>query len=148
MAGRSKFNVSKDTSKRTYAGIVFDSAMEMRYYKEVVLPLYEQGDVVEYELQKPYILQPKFTHEGKTIQPIKYVADFYMKFKNGHELVVDIKGCPDSVALLKRKMFWYVFPELDYQWITYSRIDGGFVTYETVKAARKERKKAKEQQTK
>ena len=44
--GTSKFNVSKDASKRTYDGIVFDSALEMRFYKEVLLSKLESGEVV------------------------------------------------------------------------------------------------------
>ena len=140
---RSKYNVDKNTKKRTYDGIVFDSELEMRYYKEVLCPLFENGEVVQYELQKPYELQPKFTYNGKTVLPIKYVADFYMVFKDGHEEVIDTKGCPDSLALLKRKLFWYRYPEVDYKWMCYSKIDGGWCLYETVKKARAERKKKK-----
>ena len=116
---RSKFNVDKDKSKRTHNGIVFDSVLEMEYYRDVLCPAVESGDVVSYELQKPYELQPKFRHDGKSVQPIKYVADFFIVYKDGHEEVIDTKGCPDSVALLKRKLFWYKFPEVDYKWVTW-----------------------------
>ena len=57
---RTKFNVTKDINKRTYDGIIFDSVLEMRYYRDVLCPLVKSGDVVHYELQKPYELQPKF----------------------------------------------------------------------------------------
>ena len=67
--GRTKFNVDKDTEKRTYDGIVFDSILEMKYYRDVLCPLVKSGDVVNYELQKPYELQPKFIHDNKTVQP-------------------------------------------------------------------------------
>lgn len=140
---RTKFNVDKDTEKRTYNGIVFDSVLEMKYYRDVLCPLVESGDVVEYELQKPYELQPKFVHGGKNVQPITYVADFYMEFKDGSIKVVDTKGCPDSVAILKRKLFWYRYPEIDYVWMCYSKIDGGWQTYEYVKKQRAARKLAK-----
>ena len=59
---RTKFNVDKDVDGRTLDGVVFDSALELRYYRDVLLPLVESGDVVEYELQRPYELQPKFVH--------------------------------------------------------------------------------------
>lgn len=142
---KSKFNVDKETERRTCDGIVFDSIMEMKYYRDVLCPLVESGDVVEYELQKPYELQPKFEHDGKQVRPITYVADFFIKYKDGHEIVVDTKGCPDSVALIKRKLFWYKYPEVDYQWVCYSKIDGGWCDYEYVKKQRKERKKAKKE---
>lgn len=140
---RTKFNVDKDKEKRTCNGIVFDSILEMKYYRDVLCPLVESGDVVEYELQKPYELQPKFVRGGKNVQPITYVADFYMVFKDGSIKVVDTKGCPDSVAVLKRKLFWYRYPEIDYVWMCYSKIDGGWQTYEYVKKQRAARKLAK-----
>lgn len=140
---RTKFNVDKDTEKRTCDGIIFDSVLEMRYYRDVLRPLVESGDVVEYELQKPYELQPKFMHDGKSVQPITYVADFFMVFKDGREKVVDTKGCPDSVARIKRKLFWYKYPNVDYVWMCYSKIDGGWCTYEYVKKQRTLRKQAK-----
>ena len=46
---RTKFNVDKDVDGRTLDGVVFDSALELRYYRDVLLPLVESGDVVEYE---------------------------------------------------------------------------------------------------
>lgn len=140
---RTKFNVDKDVDGRTFDGVVFDSALELRYYRDVLLPLVESGDVVEYELQKPYELQPKFVHDGRTVQAIKYVADFYIKYSDGHEEVIDIKGFADATALLKRKLFWYTFPELNYIWLTYSRPDNGWIEYEDLKKARAARKKEK-----
>lgn len=138
---RSKFNVG-DSSTRAYNGIVFDSAVEMKYYRDVILPQHEAGEIIEYELQKEYILQPKFKHEGKIVQPIKYVADFYIKYADGSEKVVDTKGFPDATALLKRKIFWYVFPDVDYQWVSYVKKYGGWIEYEELKKKRRESKKA------
>lgn len=146
---RTKFNVDKNKEKRTYDGIVFDSKMEMRYYRDVVLPQVRSGDITKYELQKQYILQPKFTHDDKVVRPIVYVADFYIEYKDGRIEVIDTKGCPDSVAKIKRKMFWYIYPDITYRWICYSKIDGneengGWCDYEHVQEQRIERKKAKE----
>ena len=146
---RTKFNVDKNKEKRTYDGIVFDSKMEMRYYRDVVLPQVRSGDITKYELQKQYILQPKFTHDDKMVRPIVYVADFYIEYKDGRIEVIDTKGCPDSVAKIKRKMFWYIYPDITYKWICYSKIDGnekngGWCDYEHVQEQRIERKRAKE----
>ena len=130
-----------DKSKRTYDGIVFDSALEMRYYRAVLLPKVESGEIVSYELQKPYELQPRFKHDGKTVLPIKYIADFFIVYSDGREEVIDTKGKPDSVALLKRKLFWYHYPTVNYKWICYSKIDGGWCDYDYVKSQRAKRKK-------
>lgn len=145
---RSKYNVDKDTIKRTCDGIVFDSVLEMRYYRDVLRPLVESGDVVEYELQKPYELQPKFVHDGKSVKEISYVADFYMVFKDGSIKVVDTKGCPDSTAMLKRKLFWFKYPDIDYQWMAYVEKYGGWHTYEYIKKQRAAAKAAKKSESK
>lgn len=141
---RSKYNVdSKDIAKRTHGGVVFDSVLEMKYYRDVLCPLVESGDVVYYELQKPYELQPKFEHDGKKVNPITYVADFFIRYKDGREEVIDTKGCPDSSALLKRKLFWYVYPTVAYRWMSWSKVDGGWIDYEVLKKNRAERKRQK-----
>lgn len=142
-AERSKYNVGKKTDDRTYDGIVFDSAVEMKFYRDVVLPKMSTGEIIKCERQKKYILQPPFVHAGRKIQPIEYKADFYLVDKNGKETTIDIKGCPDAVAKLKRKMFWFTYPNIDYIWVGYSKIDNGWATYETIVAGRKQRKKNK-----
>ena len=138
---RSKFNVTKDISKRSHNGTVFDSVLEMRYFRDVLCPKVDSGDIVSYELQKPYELQPKFSRCGKIVLPIKYVADFFIVYNDGHEEVIDTKGCPDSVALLKRKLFWYHYPTVDYKWITYVKKFGGWIEYEDYKKFKKDEKK-------
>ena len=47
--------------------------------------------------KKPYELQPKFKHDDKTVHPITYVAVFFIEYRDGSQVVIDIKGCPDSV---------------------------------------------------
>ena len=140
---RSKFNVDKDVEQRTCNGITFDSIMEMTFYRDVILPQVESGLIVDYKLQVPYELQPKFTYNGKTILPVTYVADYYIVYADGTEEVIEIKGCPDTVSKLKRKMFWYKYPTIKYTWLTYSKIDCGWQTYEYVKHERAIRKKEK-----
>ena len=143
--GRTKFNVDPDKEKRTYNGIIFDSQLEMKYYRDVLCPAVESGQVRHYELQKPYELQPKFTHEGKTILPIVYVADFYIEYADGTAVVIDTKGCPDSVSKMKRKMFLYIYPDIDYKWMSYVKKYGGWIEYDTLAKLRKEAKRNKKE---
>lgn len=135
--GRTKFNVDKNTEKRTYNGIVFDSILEMKYYRDVLLPKVKSGEVINYILQKPYELQPKFIYNGKTIRPIQYVADFYIVYKDGHEEVIDTKGYADQVAILKRKTFWYHYPNINYKWVTYVKKYGGWIDCDEYKKLKK-----------
>lgn len=110
--------------------------MEMRYYRDVVLPLVESGVITYFERQKPYTLQPKFIHDGETVRAIIYVADFYLEYADGRKEVIDIKGCPDTTAKLKRKMFWYAYPDTVYLWLYYSKKDGGWATFEKIRERR------------
>ena len=136
VSGRSKYNVNRDKSKRTYDGIVFDSELEMKYYKDVVMPGVASGEIVDYQLQKPYELQPKYRKERggrmETVRAINYVADFWLKYKDGTTEVIDTKGCPDTVALMKRKMFDYLYPDEHLRWIVYRKRRGGWIDYDTL----------------
>lgn len=138
---KNKFNVDKDKAKRTYNGIVFDSVLEMKYYRDVICPKVESGDITDVKLQVKYELQPKFIHDGKSVQAINYVADFVITYSNGIVEVIDTKGCPDSVAILKRKLFWYHYPTVDYKWITWVKKFGGWIDYEEYKRLKREEKK-------
>ena len=115
----------------------------MKYYRDYILPQVESGDITDVKLQVKYELQPKFIHDNKTVQPINYVADFVVTYSNGNIEVIDTKGCPDSTAILKRKLFWYVYPDLVYKWIYYSKKWGGWIEYDQYKQYRNEEKQNK-----
>ena len=142
---RTKFNVDKDKEKRTCNDIVFDSVLEMKYYRDVVLPKVESGEIKYFELQKKYILQEGFEHNGKRVLPIIYIADFYIEYSNGKSVVIDIKGCPDTTAKIKRKLFWYRYPDIDYQWITYIKKFGGWGNYDEYNKLRKQIKRGQKE---
>jgi hypothetical protein len=125
---------------------VFDSVLEMKYYRDVVLPKKESGEIIYYELQKKYILQEGFKYNGKNILPITYVADFYLEYSDNRVEVIDIKGCPDTTAKIKRKLFWNRYPELDYQWITYIKKFGGWGNYDDFNKLRNEIKRAQKKE--
>lgn len=139
----SKYNVSSAKEQRMYEGIIYDSAVEMKFARDYIAPKLKSGELINAERQVKYELQPSFRRDGVLIRPITYVADFVITYSDGHTVVVDIKGMPDSVAKIKRKLFYYKYPDLDYQWVCYSRIDGGWITYEALAQARKKRKLAK-----
>lgn len=141
---RTKYNVNKDVISRTYKGITYDSVMEMRYFIEVIEPMMEVGYITYYERQKKYVLQESFKHNQQTVLAITYVADYYIEYSNGHKEVIDIKGMPDGVAKIKRKLFWKVHPEIEYKWITYNKTHGGWVEYDELQKTRRAEKRAKE----
>lgn len=140
---RSKYNVSKNTNKRTYNGIVFDSEMEMKYYRDVILPKYKSGEIIEYKRQVPYELVPKFKKSNETVRAVVYRADFLVKYNNESEVVIDVKGMADSVAKLKRKLFYYKYPNVNYIWITYVKKYGGWILYDELQKLRRKEKSQK-----
>jgi len=141
---RSKFGVDtteKGKQKRTYKGILYDSKMEMDFFKECIEPKLKTGEIISCQRQVEYILQEGFSHNGKKILPIKYRSDFNVTYVDGSLVVYDVKGRADNTALLKRKMFWYKYPDIDYRWVCKSIVDGGWLGYDEMLAARRRRKK-------
>jgi hypothetical protein len=116
----------------------------MRFYKEVIQPKLKDGSIIDCKRQIRYELQPKCKYKNENILAINYKADFILIYADGSEIVWDVKGQADATAKIKKKMFHYKYPEIDYRWITYSKIDNGWQEYSIVEKARKERKKAKE----
>jgi len=149
MIKKSKYNVDqtdKGKLRRTHNDILFDSELECRYYK-YLLELQIIGDVIEIELQPKYCLFDKYIRkcDNKKILAINYVSDFRITYKKDNLVkVVDTKGNPDSVSLIKRKMLEGLNPDIDFHWISWSKIDGGWIEYDLLKEARKLRKKAKQ----
>lgn len=146
---RSKFGVNvtaKGKADRTCIDyitgepIVFDSKLEKRYYEEVVVPGLKDGTIVKAELQKRYKLQPSFKYKGETIRAIDYISDFTLTYSDGSILVIDIKGQPTADAKIKKKMMHYVYPELNFIWLSHT-VATGWIEYKDLQKLRRERKK-------
>ena len=105
----------------------------------------KSGEILSYERQVEYVLQDKFKYKGKTILPIKYRSDFNVIWADGTLQVFDVKGNPDSMSLLKRKMMWAKYPETNLTFICRNLKYGGWVEYDTLKKLRRESKKEKKE---
>ena len=131
----SKYNNSKVVAD----GIRFDSKHEALYY-ELLKRKRADGEIANYELQPKYLLQPSFKYNGKTIRAIHYIGDFLIYHNDGTEEVIDIKGMAVPVALMKRKMMQYRYPELKLTWLSRSIKWGdtdGWIDYDELKKRRK-----------
>jgi len=111
--------------------------------KEVIEVGLEDGSIKDYKRQVKYELQPKCKYKDVNILAIKYVADYVLTYADNSEIVWDIKGQADATAKIKKKMFHYRYPEIDYRWIGKSDVDGGWQEYSVIEKGRKERSKAK-----
>lgn len=93
--------------------IKFDSKKEAERY--IQLKLLEKAKLIkDLELQKSFELQPTFKKNGKTYRKIAYIADFYY-FDNHLDkyIVEDVKGFKTKEYALKKKIFEYVYPDLE-----------------------------------
>jgi WD40 repeat protein len=146
IAKRSKFNVNqtkKGKLNRTFEGIVYDSELELQYYKEVICTGLKNGSIKKFERQVKYELQPKYKYMGENILAVNYIADFVVTYSDNSVIVWDVKGLADATAKLKKKIFHYKYPDIDYRWIGFSKIDGGWREYKNIEKARSKRSKEK-----
>ena len=105
---KSKYN----NQKTIVDGIKFDSKKEAEYYCQLKL-LKQAGKIKDYRLQPKYELQPAFEKNGKKYRAITYIADFAIINNDGTTEVVDIKGVETQVFKIKKKLFEYMYPELN-----------------------------------
>lgn len=142
---KSKFNVSQSPEgklKRTFEGILFSSELECNYYK-YLLEEKAVGNVVSIKLQPKFLLQEAFIKNGKKYNKIEYVSDFLVVYSDMSQKIIDAKGQMTSDFKLKYKMFNKLYSELILECWSYSKIDGGWILYEDLIIARRNRKKNK-----
>jgi len=90
----------KNATKTIVDEIKFDSKLESTMYGLL------RGAGVTFDMQKVYILQPKFKFNGEAIRAIKSVVDFYLL---DFDTIVDTKGYANDVSPIKYKMLKYFF---------------------------------------
>lgn len=152
---RSKFGVDQTEAgikKRssvdyiTGETIIFDSELEKQYYEDIIVKGMKDGTISTYKLQQKYKLTPSFKYKDKQIREITYVSDFDIWYSNGKFQVVDTKGRATSDAKLKKKLMHYYHPEIDFVWMSFTKTDG-WLEYDELEKARRQRKKDKKEKT-
>lgn len=123
--------------------IIFDSVMEARYYV-YLLDEKAYGSIESFEIQKTYELIPSIKDKnGKKHRATTYIADFVIKYKDGAESVIDIKGKKTEVFKIKEKMLLYFYPEIDFRCIQWDSFQDEWRTIEDIEKDKRKRKKAK-----
>ena len=140
----SKAGIEKRTINDYITGetIIFDSELEKQYYEQIVIKGMKDGTISTYKLQQKYKLIPSFKYEGKTIREITYVSDFDIWYSDGRFQVVDTKGRATADAKIKAKLMKYIYPEINFVWMSYTKTDG-WLEYDEMQKQRRIRKKAK-----
>ena len=98
--------------------IDFDSVMEARYYIHLLQQI-QRKIVKSFECQPVFLLQDKFVKFGKTVRPITYVADFLVRYENGAEKAIDVKGRITKDFALKRKLFDFRYRNIELELTQY-----------------------------
>jgi hypothetical protein len=126
-------------------GVLFDSKAEAEYYQRL-LTMQAQGIVKAVELQPVVELQPRFQHDGRTIRAITYAPDFKVEYTDGRVAYVDIKGMSTQQGELKRKLWWYRFPDIPLLWIAKSKkwSKTGWIMWDELQSLRRANKREKE----
>jgi hypothetical protein len=104
---RSKYN----NKKVELDGRTFDSKAEVSYYLHLK-EMEQAGSVTSFECQVPFTLQDGYRspETGRKVRPITYVADYVVRYPDGRQEVVDVKGSRGTmtdVFKMKKKMFEY-----------------------------------------
>ena len=134
---------SKYGNKKCYVdGHKFDSHMECDYYYRLKV-LKDKGEILDFKVHPKFMLQPSFKYNGKTILPIKYRSDYNVVWADGTLQVFDVKGNPDNLSLLKRKLMWAKYPEANLTFICRNLKFGGWIEFDELKKKRRETKKRK-----
>ena len=96
-----KFGHKYGAKNVTIDNIKFNSILEGNCYEVI------RDSGINFEMQTQFILQEKFkTKRGATIQPIKYVCDFFVELGQG-KYVIDSKGMLLPQFKIKAKMFLF-----------------------------------------
>lgn len=135
--------MSKYNAKQVeYNGVIYDSKLEVEYRK-LLEEQVAKGEIKSFSFHPTYILQDKFIKQGKLIRAIVYEADFVIHTLDDREIVIDLKGYPTPLSILKKKMFDYRYPDKELKWITFVKKWGGWIEFDELKKVRKASKNAK-----
>jgi hypothetical protein len=151
---RSKFGVDqtsvgreKRTSNDYITGepILFDSELEKKFYDTVIVKGLIDGSISKYKLQQKYRLLPSFKYMGETIREINYISDFDIWYSDGTFKVVDTKGRATADAKIKAKLMKYAYPEIKFEWVSYT-VATGWMEYSELEKIRSKKRKDKKTQ--
>lgn len=90
-------------------GIEFDSQAEGKRYVQLKA-LEKAGEIVDLRIQVEFQLLPAQNKAGQKERPVKYVADFCYRDRNGVPVVEDVKSAPTKTReyIIKRKLMLWI----------------------------------------
>lgn len=132
-------NMSKYKNKKMQFGdLKFDSILEYEYFLHLTQQQ-ELGLIKGFKMQVPYVLIPSYEVNGKKRIGVKYKPDFIVEKNDGTLEFIDVKGMVNDKSILTRKIFENKY-SCELKFVCHSKIDGGWILWEDLKKARKQRK--------
>ena len=92
-------------------GIIFDSRLEAEYYRDVLLPRIQSGEI-EVQMQPKFEVLGGYKSDDYKFKPVMYIPDFLLTYRDGTREAVDVKGFETDAFVLKRKMFHVCYPTI------------------------------------
>lgn len=129
--------------KKVIDGIKFDSTAEAQYYEHLLVKQ-RAGYITEIELQPVLNLHPGFDYYGKRRRKMDYRLDFRVKYHDGHEVYIDIKGMATPDAKMKRKLAEYLHQDKLIVWLCKNLKHGdkyGWIEYDELQKKRRAQKR-------
>lgn len=106
--------MSKYGNKKTDAdGYTFDSLAELQCYRDLRL-IENNGDISNLIIHPRFILQEPFTYNSARERAIAYEADFSYYDRDGKKIVEDVKGFKTKEYQIKRKLFLFKYPNVNF----------------------------------
>lgn len=102
--------------RKTLYGLTFDSKREADHYL-ILREKMNRGAISDLTTQPKFVLQLPFTdNQGNHHRAIEYWGDFQYYDKEAKVWVVeDVKGMKTEVYKIKKKLFLYSNPELEFR---------------------------------
>lgn len=98
-------------------GKLFDSKAEAAFYTFLIENVKPKNIVCQPKVE----LQPAFNIGKRKVKAITYTPDFFVQFENGKEVYIDVKGMSTQQGELRRKLWWYKYPNKKLIWVATSK---------------------------
>lgn len=114
-ASEKKKNNKYNAQKTEMDGFTYDSKKEANR-GNYLMRLQEAGQIRDLERQKPFVLLEPFKYDGKSINGVKWFADFYYFDVNRNRWVAEDVKSPitrkKAEYIIKKKLFMKNYPKI------------------------------------
>ena len=101
-----------------YDNIKFPSEIERDFYIKLKRLKYK-GKIKDFEMQVEFEMLPSFKDfNGKKIEKVIHKPDYKVYLNDGTWILIDTKGNPEDLSILKRKILLHRNPGVKYYFVS------------------------------